>query len=365
MSDDYIKRLLFLSEYDSHKDRKIINEKLDKLFESKRTEQEATSVLQKNNIQDVDNILNKFKESDKTQNQILLPIMSKYLVDDGGIDKLNDILKLFSSTSELINKGKIKTPQIVGNNFVIGDKTFPDTIKFAEYIHGLEHMNSGHEKLKGKIEDVEGNEKPLETGDNIEIYDGNDVGKCIKYTTGGLTGKHYSFCIGQPANTNWQSYRDSKTSTFYYVVDKNRELDDPLHIVVVDNTEHGIELTDDNNTTGTIAEYGDDYKGYFDYLKSKGVDINVFKNKPKTPEEKDEQSKLGRRNEDLDWFKGLKYQEKSKYIGRGHLLSDEQFKYLWQFKNSDGGFKLLHQYVDTGQPLPKEQYNILIGKENI
>lgn len=362
MNNNYIKRLLFLSEYDSKKDKKLINEKLDNLFESKRTEQEATNILQKNNIQDTDNIINKFKDADKTQNQVLLPIMSKYLVDAGGINKIRDVLTLFDSVSDLINKGKIKTPQIVNNNIVVGDKTFSDFLKFSEYIHGLEHMVSGHKELTGKIENIEGNEKPLDSANNIEIYDGNDVGKCIKYTTGGLTGQHYGFCIGQPANTQWQSYRDSKISTFYYVVDKNRDLNDPLHIVVVDNTQYGIELTDATNNTGVIAEYGDDVDGYIAYLKSKGIDTSIFKNKPKTSDEEQEQEKLGNENEDLDWFKELSYKEKSKYIGRGHLLSDDQFKYLWNFKNSDGGFKLLHQYLDTGQPIPEEQYNILIGK---
>ena len=221
-------------------------------------------------------------------------------------------------------------------------------------------MSKGHAEWKGKI-NLETDEPPIFEGNGIKVYDGNDVGKCIKYSTGGLTGKHYGFCIGQPANTMWQSYRDSKTSTFYYIIDQNRELSDPLHIIVLDYTQHGIELTDANNSTGNIAEYGSDVNSYLKYLTSKGVPTNIFVNKKKTPDEEAEQSKLGSGNSDLGWFKKLSYEEKSKYVGRGHLLSDEQFNYLWDFKNDKGGHHLLHQYVDTGQAIPESQFNVLVS----
>ena len=100
---------------------------------------------------------------------------------------------------------------------------------------------------------------------------------------------------------------------------------------------------------------------YLKYLKSKGVPINIFVNKEKTPDEEAEQEKLGSGNPDLNWFKKLSYEEKSKYVGRGHLLSDEQFNYLWDFKNDKGGYHLLHQYVDTGQAIPEEQFNVLVS----
>ena len=38
--------------------------------------------------------------------------------------------------------------------------------------------------------------------------------------------------------------------------------------------------------------------------------------------------KLGNQNNSLDWFKSLSYDEKSKYIGRGHQLTNDQFDYL-------------------------------------
>ena len=139
----------------------------------------------------------------------------------------------------------------------------------------------------------------------------------------------------------FQSYRDSKTSTFYYIVDRNHfaeeadgsvNLDDPLHMVVFDNTQHGIELTDADNNTGTIAEpYGSNADMYVEYLKSKGVPVEkVLVNRPKSDEEKKEDALLGRQNTDLQWFINLPMDYKSKYIGRGHLLTNDQFDYLMQ-----------------------------------
>jgi hypothetical protein len=332
------------------------------LTESKQSEQQAIAILKKGGIADnnINNLITKFRNVDRSKNQILIPIISKAYLETGDRG-LNDVLRLFITISELLNANKITTPQISDAGYIINNKTFPDYIRFAEFIHGLESMSNGHEQFKGKI-NVDTNEPPIWDGNGIKIYDGNDVGKCIHYTTGALTGQHYGFCIGQPANTMWQSYRDTKTSTFYYVIDNNRELSDPLHIVVVDATDRGIELTDANNSTNNIAKYGNDSQGYFKYLKGKKVPVEkFFINKPKTPDENQETAKLGTKNLDLNWFKNLTFEEKSKYIGRGHLLSDKQFEYLWQYKNDKGGFHLLHQYLDTGQPIPEEQFNILIN----
>jgi hypothetical protein len=358
---EQLKRMLYLSQVEKAKDKKSLKESIDKLIESKQTESDSLRILRASGIDDKQSIdlINKFKNSDTSRNQILLPIMSK-MYGEVGNNGLNELLRLFVSVSDLINTQKISTPILTANGYNVNKKDFPNYLKFAEFIHGLEGMNRGHSEMQGKI-NLETSEKPIFNGNGIKIFDGNDIGRCIKYTTGGLTGKHYQFCIGQPANTMWQSYRDSKLSTFYFITDENRDLEDPLHIVVYDNTEHGVELTDANNRTGHIAEFGEDTEEYNNYLRSKGVDVNkLLVNKEMTPEEKSDAAKLGIDNPSLDWFKSLSYREQSSYVGRGHLLSDEQFNYLWQFKNDNaGGFKLLKQYVDNGQAIPESQFNIL------
>jgi hypothetical protein len=126
-------------------------------------------------------------------------------------------------------------------------------------------------------------------------------------------------------------------------------------------TEHGPELTDVNNRTGNIAEYGKNTERYFEYLRKMGVPTEIFKNMPKTPEEIEEEKLLGRTNKDLNWFKGLDIFQQSKYIGRNHQLTDEQFDYLW----NENEQKLLNQYVSTGRALNSYQLNKIASKTSL
>lgn len=368
---DQLKRMIYLSQVEKAKDKKSLKESIDRLIETKQTESDASRILKAFKVDEntIIDLINKFKTADTSKNQVLLPIMAK-MYGEVGENGLNELLQLFKSVSNLLNLQKITTPVITANGYNMNKKDFPNYIRFAEFIHGLEGMSRGKSDMEGKI-NLETDEPPIFDNNGIKIYDGNDIGRCIKYTTGGLTGQRYNFCIGQPVGSGnmWQSYRDSKTSTFYFITDENRDLSDPLHIVVYDNTKHGVELTDKDNNTGTIAEYGDDVEGYQKYLISKGVPVDtLLANKKPTPEETADTQKLGKNNPDLEWFKNLSpdpvenYRLQSSYVGRGHLLSDEQFNYLWQFKNDNGGgFKLLKQYVDTGQAIPENQFNVLVA----
>ena len=126
----------------------------------------------------------------------------------------------------------------------------------------------------------------------------------------------------------------------------------------MDKQPDGFELTDKVNQTGrTIDPYTKEIttnpRSYIDYLKSRGIDVTKFENIDKTPEEIAEDEKLGNKKHDLLWFQELSFEEKSKYIGRGHELTNEQFDYLW-----DTNLKsLLEQYVKTGLQLNKYQVN--------
>jgi hypothetical protein len=175
----------------------------------------------------------------------------------------------------------------------------------------------------------------------IRVYESNNPQQCI------ILGRGQSFCISQPGNRMWQSYRDRDTSTFYFVYDDTR--DDRLGIVVVDVRKNGIVLTDRLNDTGTTldpytGQLTRDYKPYIRYLREKGINISKIVNIPKSAEEQKEHEKLGQTKNDFDWFKSLSPDYKSKYIGRGHLLTDAQFDYLWENKFTS----LLTQYVKTG-----------------
>lgn len=304
------------------------------LNESKQTELQALSILKKGGAVNPESVVAALAKDDKSKNQKNLSIMA-FMYLNWTMD-VRDIADIMNSYDELEMKQRLPKISLNGTSLMIKDKTFNEFIKFSEFIHGEENKYTVKAAPGTEVEQVEAEDEPMWSGNNIDIYEGIGVGKCIKYTQGSLTGRGYSFCIGQPGNRNYQGYRDTKDSSFYFIIDKNKfkttdtgvVLDDPLHIVVFDMTRHGIELTDANNRTGHIAEYDDDSQGYVDYLESMDVPVDKLINRVKTPEEVEEQRLLGDKNVDLQWFKNLSIDYKSKYIGRGHLLSDEQFDYL-------------------------------------
>lgn len=335
-----------------------LNESHGVLSESRQTEEQSINFLRKNNIENPEEIVKRFASKDKSKNQKNLPIMAYLYVmgnrGDSSAD-IESIIEVVNEYEDILIDNKIKPIQITKGGLVIGEKTFNDFLKFSEYIHAVK-STFATKTPSSVTSEFKAEKKPLWSGNNIDIYEGNNVGKCIAYTQGGVTGRAYSFCVGQPGNTMYKSYRDSKLSSFYFIVDRNKfktnedgsvNLDDPLHIVVFDMTSRGIELTDADNKTGTIAEYGQDVNGYVDYLKSKGVPVEKLVNRPKTEQEIYEDRLLGSRNTDLSWFMNLDnprnpdYKKpklepgqteqnyyKSAYIGRGHLLTDEQFDFL-------------------------------------
>lgn len=312
-----------------------IFEVYNQLLESKKTELQGLGILNKKGVENAEAIIQQMASKDKSNNQKNIPVMA--FLYDGKID-LDTIAKVMDEYNELEKKQRIKPIQLGKDSLRIGDKEFRDFIKFSEYVHGETNKYGKDSGGGSSVEaDFVAKQKPMWSGNNIDIYEGDNVGKCIAYTQGGLTGKGYGFCIGQPGNTMYKSYRDTQGSSFYFIIDRNRfktnedgsvNLDDPLHIVVFDNTKDGIQLTDANNSTGTIAEYGENVDGYVDYLRGNGVPVDELINKPKTPEEEKEDELLGQPNDSLEWFIKLPIEYKSAYIGRGHLLTNDQFDYL-------------------------------------
>ena len=306
------------------------------LVESKASEAQGLNILNKGGVNNGAEVIKKFAEGDKSTNQKNIPAMS--FIYANGYTDMGNIISVMDDYNELEVKKRIKPIQLTKRGIMIGDKVFTDFIKLSEYIHG--EKNKYAEKPSGGsnvANDFKTNKKTLWSGNGIDIYEGDNVGKCISYTMGGLTGRGYSFCIGQPSNTMYKSYRDTKASSFYFIVDRNHfkenadgsvNLDDPLHIVVFDNTSRGIELTDANNTTGRIDKYGTDENAYVAYLKSKGVPVDKLVNRGKTDQEDEEERLLGQANSSLEWFMKLPIEYKSAYIGRGHRLTDAQFDYL-------------------------------------
>tara|TARA_R110000851_G_scaffold229956_1_gene382701 strand:- start:39 stop:998 length:960 start_codon:yes stop_codon:yes gene_type:complete len=310
------------------------------LLETRKTEEGALRLMKNYGYEgNHEELLNKLKNTDNSESQQNLAFITHFNLKDK-ID-LEVLKKEFNDYNEFKEKiGKL----YVDKNGVKLDNQPTNWLKFTEKIHGT--VEAQRRAKQGKEQavsvDFEAKYEPIMSSNGIDVYQAEDVGRCIQYTQGGLTDKKYSFCVGQwfPGNA-YAGYRVAG-STFYFIVDKNKFekkddgsviLDDPLHMVVYDIKADGdVKLTDQNNSTGTIAEFGSDVRGYQNYLKKMGIDVNKMVSIPFSKEEEEENEKLDRRNTNLSWFKDLTNEEIYKYIMRIHVLSDEQFDYLWKNK---------------------------------
>ena len=368
--------------------RRRLQELAGIVSESKQSENMGLGILSSRNIPDAQDLISQFAQLDRSNNKKNIPVMA-FLYDRGSTD-VDAIADMVNQYNELDVKKRIKPIQLSKTSLKIGQDEIHEFLSFSEYVHAIASTRGSDRKLSDAAAHYKAEKKPMWSGNNIDIYEADSVGKCIAYTQGGLTDKSYSFCIGNPdlSLNMYKPYRVLHTSSFYFIVDRNKfkenadgsvNLDDPLHIVVFDNTDtkEGIHLTDAKNKTDSITGYSN--KGYIDYLKSMGVPVEKLKNRPKTEQEKYEDKIFAERNPSLEWFKNLDnpynpdYRKpdlepgetaqnyyKSAYINRTHLgradlraikLSDEQFDYLLEI----GAKNLIRQYIDSGVTIPESQ----------
>lgn len=316
-----------------------------------------------------------------------------------------------------IEKHKNKIKFDVASKYVnFNGRRFTDALELTEYIHAnfpLQELKYEAE-VSSDIDDV-----PVLVGDGIKIYEINSAGDGRR-----LVGKDTNWCIGYAGSNNmWQSYRSNKESTFFVVFDENPPTPDQRK-VAIDFTKNGIELTDIPNRTGKQLSNGMNADEYFEYLESKGIDLEatrknrrtgkeetILQNKPVTIEEKIE-DKILKQPLKLDnlklWLSGyvtygcaleqfttekeiefilknyedvkleeceknrnsnrvtFKYPDShyllSKYIGLGKTLDDEVFDFVF---NSPGGIELISKYVNTGLGIPKTQFSKIKNNKDL
>jgi hypothetical protein len=342
--------------------------KLITLFESKQTEDQGKKILKTKGVSenDIENIINDFKNGDRSQNQKNIPLMCFFYGTGNNqsiINEINDYETLITN-KRIVQKSFYNTGLTVTHketNGVDVEKTFKpnDWIPFTELIHGqLQIFNLSRERSTQYVKpeydaDKVSNLPIFMKGDNINVYESQGKQDCIKYTHS-LTDKEYSFCIGKtdPTQNMYNSYRTSYGAKFYFILDLNRmdKVNDPLHMVVLQTNsepEKQIILTDANNSSGNIAEYGTEVDGYLKYLESKGIDVNKFEYSELTEGEKytnrlvnskisDLKSLLNLDNPNNPNYKKPEVEIESdvenyylrEYIERGHNFTDEQFEYF-------------------------------------
>jgi len=268
----------------------------------------------------------------------------------------------FDAAKDLVNRNKLQI-KLQKNQVIIKTQKeefqydLKDFLQFAEkidFFHAL--LFPGNEQAQAQTEE------DLNIPENqIIVKKANNVSDAINF------GRGTTWCISQPKNTMYQSYRLQKESTFYFIFDTTRPEGDPLRRVVVDMSRNGVLLTDLNNDTGTISEFKGDDDAYFEYLENNGVDLNQFKNEPYSDQEKLEYEFISYPRYDLQSFKNLNIEARnknindiySKYIGFGHTLTKEQFEFL----NDNNAQTLINQYLNTGNALDKSTLNLLNNQQ--
>jgi len=312
-----------------------------------------------------DDLINQFKSNDfvKKKGDAITLMAILYNLNDN----VNQVINTGKEFIDLLVDGKIKSFSVdkVEDKYRLtfvtsgGSTKQPNSFTdIANFVHG-QQSDTG-KKPKKSAEGIEPTkDKPIMSANGIDVFDARSVGKCIEYGEGSLTGIEYSFCIGKRGSQNmYSTFRINDGSTFYYIVDKNRmkknedgslDLSDPLHIVVYDMLPDGrVQLTDQNNTTGNIAEFGTDYEAYQEYLEKNGIDYIKMVNRPRTEEEYWIAKTIKNKKGSMDFLlylidQGFKRDEErheedpkrgvlryvSDYINQGHTLSDEQFDYIF------------------------------------
>lgn len=192
----------------------------------------------------------------------------------------------------------------------------------------------------------------IKSEQSINVPDGTITVKPINdQLEASVYGRGTTWCISDSSTGMFSTYRLQMASTFYIVFDTTRPEGDPLRRVAVDVNKYGIKLTDLNNHTGDISEFGTNVDEYLKYLSRHGVDTSQFVNKPLTKLEIHETNVLSRRRKFFQSFIDLSKEGidnvYSKYISFGHVLTEEQLNFLIDTKAD----QLINQYLNTGNPI--------------
>jgi hypothetical protein len=214
---------------------------------------------------------------------------------------------------------------------------------------------------------------------NIEIYKGDDVHKCISYNPVTSQGtKKYAWCVTQPGNKNYDNYRFAdKSPTFYFVFDRSKDsspertpFKDKWHAFVIqvnkDNTSYTV--TSAANDRDAPAKSWEDIsnivpkdtwekiknlKDYFKPIKLSSTEIG--------------RKAFGGKNLSLDEFKELSQDEKILYVqgqASENKLTKDILEILPKYKISYEGRSttLANIAIDSGQ---KFSYSALKDYESL
>jgi len=289
----------------------------------------------------------------------------------GGIEDDNGN-ELFSKEQviELIPKSLLK------NNLYYD----PNNWKWSDFEQVLDYVFPSQKQSTEEENTATTDADKIYDKDDIEIYKGDDVHKCISYnpTDPSTKLKKYSWCVAQVNNTNYDYYRfREEQPTFYFVFDRSKpstgpksRFDDKWHVFVVQVliNERGYRITSANNDNDTPAKDWEDISNIVPpdtWNKIKGLKKYFIPIKLS-------QVERGRKltsgmNLNADEFKELPQDEKILYVqGKGsqNMLKDDILSILSKYKINVGGATktLTNIAIDSGQTFT---YSQLKDNENL
>lgn len=223
--------------------------------------------------------------------------------------------------------------------------TFPELEKIVD-------ANFSRKKTNIDVNDTnfEGSEDVIYNKNKLLILLGNLKEKCIRY------GQGKSWCISRRDSSNmFFSYRMRlEEPVFYFVFDKEKPKTDKYHamVIYVDNKDK-YKVSDADNKGDKAMTWDEIEK-----IQPKLIGLkNLFKHIPLTEEEKEDYKKF-KKPVSNETYENFNYDEREKYIGFLHDLTEEQIRMTWAIPNQK---TLISKYVTTGlgANLPQDIQNKL------
>ncbi len=317
--------------------------------------------------------LEKLKANDSSDNHKLLPYMAIFLLYNPS--SLSEIFKIFKIFEPIFKKRNIKISYDLEDSFYvvnIMDHNIQGTElnTFENLVNHLKFKDSPDDKPEIEIISV-GTSKVFDS-EKFAIYHGGSHQVCVELLWGEpdeetkkgmeIVGARHDFCIGNPDQENYTTYRLADQKTFYIIFDKTRvykrmsqnKFVDPLICVIIQvNSDGTFTGVDERNSEGKIEGFSG-IEQYITFLYENGVPKGLFKKTKGRNVEANIKNLLKNFTDDEKFYE-LNPEEKNEYFKMTKNITEYQMKFLLNFMPE----KTINTFITNGPDLKHGVYNLL------
>jgi len=239
-------------------------------------------------------------------------------------DQINTYINIFSEKQD---SSVFKIKDIFQYEFAELKKIVDDNYKISDT-----------DKSDKGVVDFKGSEDVIYNQNGLLILLGDLEEKCIRY------GKGYNWCISRKDASNMFFYYRMRFDepSFYFVFDEDKSKDDPYHaMIIVKNLESGYYIATADDPEEVEKSW---YELESIQPKLKGL-RNLFKHSPLTKGETKDYEKYSKKASESDYY-DFTYEEKDRYIGIGHRLTERQVR------NTPKALVSKYAVMTTGDNIP-------------